>query len=238
MNYLYVGLVSAEIAGPIAASALMRISPWIPSLVGLALPVLSIVFVLVLRDSWQQATSTSPPSDPVREATGGVPALLEAESADSVELFSPTHSSAARQQQRPSQPASMAKTFRRLLQRNTILVAPLFFVLSLRYILLGILVQYASARFGWDIADSGIFQSEVAVVGLVQYALLMPAFSRWLRRVSPGNPEQADIRSANYSILCLFLGSIFIGLSGSGLLLIPGSYLHFREVLDPKGEVG
>ncbi|KAK3358283.1 hypothetical protein B0T24DRAFT_586795 [Lasiosphaeria ovina] len=112
-----------------------------------------------------------------------------------------------------------------LLQKNVMLVMPLFFVLTLRYLLLGILVQYSSARFGWDVVDSGIFQSEVAVIGLVQYVFLLPSFLRYLRSKSLASPDEVELKMVRYSSSFLFIGSACIGICSARWLLMPATLI-------------
>ncbi|KAB5583451.1 major facilitator superfamily domain-containing protein [Coniochaeta sp. 2T2.1] len=213
MYYLYVAFVLAEILGPLAASVLMRVSLWIPCLMGLALLVLSAVVVVLVPESWRSSSHPSLRSSSETashgpeslDATGPRSGVVDADVARTSHTYA----------------AAFQENLRYLRHKNIMLVMPLFFVLTMRYILLGILVQYSSARFGWDIADTGIFQSEVAIVGLVQYLLLLPAFLQYLRSKSLASPVETDLKIVNFSVSCLFIGSVCIGLCHIRWLLVP-----------------
>ncbi|KAI1276953.1 major facilitator superfamily domain-containing protein [Xylaria sp. FL0933] len=213
MSYLYAAFVLAEIIGPFAASASMRISLWIPCLIGLGLLILSIVVVVLIADSSPKKTHSSPYST-AESAPQGIEPL------DTTGLHSGTTSPNTTQISH-GYAAVVNENMGYLLRKNIILVMPQFFVLPLRYILLGILVQYSSARFGWDIADSGVLQSEVAIVGLVQYVFLLPIFVKYLRSKPRANLERVDLEVTSYSISCLCIGSLCIGLCSSRWLLVP-----------------
>ena len=133
---------------------------------------LSIIAVALISESKQVASFSILPN--IAE-----PALNEIEARD-VTRVPPDVTSANPPRTDNAYAAEVPRKVQILLQKNFILVMPLFFVLTIRYILLGILIQYSSARFGWDITESGIFQSEVAIVGFVQYVFLLPALMSYL----------------------------------------------------------
>jgi hypothetical protein len=202
MYYLDVSYTLAEIIGPFAASALMRISLWIPCVIGLALLALSLITVILMPEPWQ---SRSP---------CGVQGIAHLAAPGSEPLGT------TRQH---SETMNTSAT-----QKNIILTMPQFFVVPLKYILLGILVQYSSARFRWELGETGVFRSETAIVELVQYIFLLPVLLRYLRSKSSSSRAQVNLKIVNYSIACLCIGSVCIALCSMRWLLIPGLSFPFN----------
>ncbi|KAK4452014.1 hypothetical protein QBC34DRAFT_456941 [Podospora aff. communis PSN243] len=64
--------------------------------------------------------------------------------------------------------------------RNMRLAVAIFLVGTLRSISLRVLIQYASARFGWKLAATGGLTSEVALVNLFLFFIIMPALIRFI----------------------------------------------------------
>jgi hypothetical protein len=106
--------------------------------------------------------------------------------------------------------------------RNIPLALSVMFVGAFRPASVAILLQYARTRFGWLITDTAFLVSEIAIVNIVLFLLVLPqviawAVSRWHVRA-----QMIDWNIVFSSLLILASGTMLIGVAPSSATLIPG----------------
>ncbi|KAK3191050.1 hypothetical protein K4F52_003000 [Lecanicillium sp. MT-2017a] len=97
--------------------------------------------------------------------------------------------------------------------RNIRFAIPLFLVGTFRNVSLNALLQYVSARFEWALSDTNWLITQVAIVNLALFFVILPtvlyAVNRWLQ---PGH-QVLNLRIAQLSFFILATGSACISFS-------------------------
>lgn len=112
-----------------------------------------------------------------------------------------------------------------LKMRNGLFVLPVFFMVPFRAATLNVLLQYTSVRFHWKISHVGILLSEVALVNIVLFLLLLPSLVTWVKNRYHVAPPIIDLTVARTSAILLSVGAVLLGLSPNVVLMIICTFL-------------
>lgn len=122
---------------------------------------------------------------------------------------------------------SRATSFKQALSNaNVVLALPVFFVGSVRYSVLNLLMQYASIRFGLRISRTALFYTETALANTVLFLFVVPYLTTFLRSKYSLSPQSIDLGFVRISVFLLSFGALCLALSPTGETLL-GSKLFF-----------
>lgn len=114
-----------------------------------------------------------------------------------------------------------ARSFKQALaNRNVLLALPVFFVGSIRYSVLNVLMQYASVRFGFLISRTALFYTENAVANTILFLFIVPRLTMFLRGKYSLAPQVVDLKFVRISLCLLSFGALCLALSPSGNALL------------------
>lgn len=122
--------------------------------------------------------------------------------------------------------SNKATSFRQALtNRNILFALPTFFVGSIRYSVLNLLMQYASVRFGFSISRTALFYTEMALVNMVLFLFVVPRLTTLWRTQYSFDPQRIDLGLVRISVCLLSIGALSLAISPSGEVLL-GSELY------------
>lgn len=95
-------------------------------------------------------------------------------------------------------------------------------LVQLRFLLL----QYASVRFHWSLANTALLGTLRAAVNLVLFLVVLPAVSVFMTDRLHHKPERGDLEVAKYSAILMMVGMFAIGLSPDAVLMVIGLVIY------------
>jgi len=198
--YIFSAFYVAELVASFIATITTDISPWIPC--GLAMG--SVILCLVLL------AVTPDPRKPPHSSISAIPPEPRPEGHTEVSDIDP---------KTPPKHQSVNGLMSALLNRNMLLVIPVFFVGIFRYTTLNVLIQYASIRFGLKISTGATFYTETAILNIALFLFLVPQLTTYFRQEYDIRPEIIDLVLVRTSVVLLALGCLTIGLAQSSAFL-------------------
>lgn len=115
--------------------------------------------------------------------------------------------------------SSMRDVLSTLSNRNVLLVVPVFLVGIFRYTTLGILIQYASLRFGVKISTGATFYTETAIINIFLFLFLIPQLTACIRKRYEVRPQVMDLFLVRTSVTLMCIGCLTIGSAQSSSFL-------------------
>lgn len=197
-------LVSEVVATPISA-ALMSVSPWLPFLIGLGLAFLGTSLGLWVPETLQ------------RKVNEDTEAHVNSSATDD-------HSLPISLLDRLSDMSSGLVKSVKVLGKdvNVILILVVFLVSYLGKQAIMLILQYASKRYNWTIAEASYLLSMRGAVNLLVLLVLLPATSTYLEAGRGLSTKVRDKRLTQASILLLLLGFILIFFAFKPLIIVFG----------------
>ncbi|KAK3938171.1 major facilitator superfamily domain-containing protein, partial [Diplogelasinospora grovesii] len=201
--YLYCIYLATELIAPYMASSTMDASVYLPlalTLACLLISLLALTFIREARDgpkhSEQQSFVSPTPGDAGRDSdafeAGSIPLAIENDG------FVP------------------------LLRTPNVVIALILFISpAFRPTTTHVLLQYMSTRFQWKLSQSTVFISEVAVVNIVLFLLILPRLLPWLETRFKIAREAIDLWVVRASLILLVSGALLLGLAPSVHFIIP-----------------
>ncbi|KAI9037665.1 MFS transporter [Aspergillus affinis] len=189
--YLMSTQLASEVVAPLLGSALMKRSVYMPLLLSFPLQILSIAV------AWGIPNSTRCP----KEGNDG-------EEDDQAE-----HGQATQTESLGTRIESLARFIKD--QMGVILIGVSFLSSMLAGESLDYLVQYASKKFEWTLAEANYLVSFRAIANLVLFLLILPSITRTLTSRHHFSPKDVDLWTSRVSSIFGVLGAILLGLSPS-----------------------
>ena len=106
-----------------------------------------------------------------------------------------------------------------LLDKNTLLIIPVFLVGIFRYTTLNILIQYASVQFGMKISTGATFYTETAIVNIALFLFVVPQSTSYIREKYGIQPQVLDMFLVRCSVCLMCVGCVCIGVTRSSKIL-------------------
>ncbi|CAG8954545.1 hypothetical protein HYFRA_00004460 [Hymenoscyphus fraxineus] len=186
----------------LAHSVLMETNPWLPMFLGLGAMVFSGLTVIILPESLNKIPNRQIATSSLNSA------IIDRDNCEDRSLK--TYSLAA-----------IAQKGRWLVDEyRCVFVSPIVAMLictslmnSLSKHSVDLLLQYASRRYHWTIAQTGLLFPLRAAVQLTVFLLILPSLSYYLTHYMSVNSKLKDLYISRGSVLLLVVGSIGIGLS-------------------------
>ena len=187
----------------------MSINPWLPYLIGLGISIVGTALALCIPETLELSKQN--------EQTDVNQADAISESADE-----PIH--------RPALPSRLLSEFSKLRQSttelsknlNVILILVVFFVSYLGRQALMLILQFASKRYHWSIAEASYLMSLRGSVNLLVLLVLLPATSAFLESRPSFNAATKDKRLTQVSLFLLFCGFLLVFLAFRPVLIFIG----------------
>ncbi|KAH6621598.1 hypothetical protein B0J18DRAFT_458077 [Chaetomium sp. MPI-SDFR-AT-0129] len=110
--------------------------------------------------------------------------------------------------------------------RNMRLAGAIFLVSTFRGISLRALIQYASARFGWNLSRVNGLISEVALVNLLLFFFIMPALIRFIPQRFKPSVQTLNLGIVQVSLALLFTGSLLLAFAPNSAFLIAATMIY------------
>ncbi|KAI1740716.1 major facilitator superfamily domain-containing protein [Xylaria scruposa] len=110
--------------------------------------------------------------------------------------------------------------------RNMRLAAVIFLIGTFRGISLRALIQYTSFRFGWKLSRTNALISEVALVNLFLFFLIMPTTISVVRKYLKPAIQALNLGIVQASLSLLLTGSVLIAFATSSILLISATMVY------------
>lgn len=211
MYYIYSSYLFTEFIAPSIASAAMDKNLWIAFGIGIAFLLLSLATIPLVPETYQRVPTSSASS---RRSTLGTEDHHTPVSDDGRTEDIETN--------RPDDRNGLIALFRK---RNMLLAVPIFVVGVFRPATMNVLLQYVSVRFNWKLSKAALLISEVAAVNIVIFLLALPRLISVLQARYHIHPQVIDLRVLRSSLVLLFLGSFFIGISPNIPALISGKLM-------------
>ncbi|PLB44113.1 MFS general substrate transporter [Aspergillus steynii IBT 23096] len=192
--YLASTQLVSEVIAPLLGSTLMETSVYNPLLLGFPLQILSIAVV------WGIPNSTRFQKDGDEQQTS---------------------QGTSGQESRAENLLSRIKSLARFMQAQTgvILIGVSFLSSMLAGESLDYLVQYASKKFEWSLAEANYLVSFRGINNLVLFLLILPSITRTLTSRHHFSPKDVDLWTSRVSSIFGIVGAIFLGLSPSATTL-------------------
>ncbi|PYH95837.1 MFS transporter, partial [Aspergillus ellipticus CBS 707.79] len=189
-------LVSEILAAPLSAW-MMASSLWMPFMLGLAFEILGMFTVFVIPETRPKSLE-EPVTEPAAEdeTSGSSPC-------SSTSLWSSAIRSACSQ-------ISQLNGF--ICEHpNAIIISFTFLLASFGLEALGFMVQYASKRFSWSMAEASLLISVKGGFNITSYLVILPLASKILARYL--SPVQKDLRITKVSVFVMAVGFGFMSLA-------------------------
>lgn len=195
-------LLGEILATPLSAF-LMSWSPWVPSLLGVAIQSLGLLGTTFLSETNPQKTFHA------EEGEG------EGNQNDATAHFAPAQEPPGR---------LLTTTLRKLWDQtrsftvnarclNLICIVCSFLLASIGRQALQLIIQYASRRFSWSIAGASYLITVKGLINLLTLLVLLPKLSDWLRRHLSFSPVLTDLRVVQWSAWILTLGMALMAIA-------------------------
>ncbi|OJJ45770.1 hypothetical protein ASPZODRAFT_523758 [Penicilliopsis zonata CBS 506.65] len=207
---LFTFVLISEILGMPISAYLMRFTPWLPFNLGLGIAMVSSLFVFcipeTLTDAKEKMRQSSTP------AVNEEDAVLEESSKDATVLQAILHRARRLQE---------ALGF---IWSDAAIVISLFglFISPLVRLMTPVLLQYASKKFDWNLAQASLLLSLRGGFSLGNYVILMPALSSWITTHLRMPAQWKDLRLAQANVLLSIVGLFIVFLAGSPATLMTG----------------
>lgn len=174
---------------------------------------LCIPILLVMPETYSAVKSSSPDL----RAHG----ILDVDSNDDEDGFPPIPP--APSADRVTSVSDVQESFANVLwTRNFIVSLSVLLIGMQRQASLSILLQYAPVRFGLKISTAALFHTEVAIINITLFLLILPPVIRALISRGQLRPQSIDWMIILVSLLILALGAVLIGLAPSVYMLLFG----------------
>ncbi|KAI1768675.1 major facilitator superfamily domain-containing protein [Hypoxylon sp. FL1150] len=206
--YLYSTFLVTELLAPAITSATMDQHILIPFIVGFAFLLFILPVLIIMPETLMVKEIYN------RESRKDTRPLLATETIDARKASDET-----------------VESFKVMLgQRRIIMAMGILFIGALRPAMVSVLFQYAMTRFDWPLSQTAMMVSEIAIVNIVIFLVVLPQLVSWLStRYSVGG------QSINYtivlgSLVILAVGALVIGSATStailhlGLLVFAAGY--------------
>jgi hypothetical protein len=192
---LYCIYLSTELIGPYIASVTMDISPYIP---------LSLTIFCLLTSLLTLAFIGEPNFGDKREVIGRPTSETSAASSEDASNDPGEENNACL--------SGGNHGLRSLLRsRNVLITLAIFIVPAFRPTTTHVLLQYMSSRFHWKLSQSTIFISEIAVINIILYLLVLPRAILWIETRFNTPKEVIDLAVVRLSLLLLVVGALLLG---------------------------
>lgn len=194
-------LISEILASPLSSILMWKSSAWLPSLLGLALEALSIFFVFLLPETRpvpKRYLSESHADDPVNNAGAAVSASLTSKLKATL---------------------SRASSYW-LLSPGILSILATFLFGSIGKQALQLVIQYASVRFDWSIAEATLLITIKGIVTLVVLLFALPQLSKLLDRHMESSKRELIVVQGSACLLTA--GAFTMALSATPPLFIVG----------------
>ncbi|KAH8425107.1 MFS transporter [Aspergillus melleus] len=194
--YLISTQLACEVIAPLLGSSLMKRSVYTPLLLAFPLQIFSIAV------AWGIPNSTRFQKEGDEEDEDG--------QADS------------RQENQTESLASRIRSLARFIKDQTgvILIGVSFLSSMLAGESLDYLVQYASKKFEWSLAEANYLISFRAIANLVLFLLILPSITRTLTSRHRFSPKDVDLWTSRVSSVFGVLGAVLLGVSPSTTTVI------------------
>lgn len=180
-------------------------SPWVPSFLGLSCQIFGLMAAAAISET--RPTSSELPQD--SRADCPEPDDLEVHAKVSVLKYWKEKLKEAIMEYRDKP-----------LSSNIMCILAAFFFSSISKQALQFLVQYASKRFGWTIAQASSLVTVKGVVNLLLLLIIIPQLSSMLSRHL--SPRQKDLRLVQGSIIFLIVGSTIMSFASHPVTFVAG----------------
>jgi hypothetical protein len=191
-------LVGEILATPLAAF-MMSWTPWLPSLVGLGIGMLSLVTASFLPET--KVSKPSKSTAMLSDEDGNETPMSESDLGLGHSPKASDWNDVWRQRWKDAKEHN-------LLTANMVCVASAVLLSSVGTSSIMMATQYASVQFSWSIARASLLKSLKGCVNLVCLLVALPYLSQLLSRRMP--PAVKDLRIAQGSVLCETLGFILM----------------------------
>ncbi|GJP90785.1 hypothetical protein AlacWU_03684 [Aspergillus niger] len=199
-------LLGEILATPLSAF-LMSWSPWVPSLLGVAIQSLGLLGTTFLPETHPQKTFHA------EEGEG------EGNQDDAIAHSAPTRLLTTTLRSLWDQARSFTVNARCL---NLICIVCSFLLASIGRQALQLIIQYASRRFSWSIAGASYLITVKGLINLLTLLVLLPKLSDWLRRHLSFSPVLTDLRVVQWSAWILTLGMALMAIASQPPLFVFG----------------
>jgi hypothetical protein len=106
---------------------------------------------------------------------------------------------------------------------NVLITLVVFIVPAFRPTTTHVLLQYMSSRFHWKLSQSTLFISEIAVINMILYLLVLPRAILWVKSRFKTPQEVIDLAVVRLSLFLLVVGALLLGCAPKALFIIPGT---------------
>lgn len=209
--YLYCTYLVTQLIGPYIASKLMGVSAYLPLGLSIACLASGVVTVLFIDESTGSEPSFKPSSDSLLSATPEqqfAPADLISETNSESEFIAKT---------------ATARELHALLRSwNVLATLSLFIFPAFRPTTTHVLLPYMSVRFGWKLSKATILISEVAIVNIIVFLLILPQSTPWIKRRFGISAEALDLGITRSSLLLLMTGAVLLAFAPNVAAIVFG----------------
>jgi hypothetical protein len=199
--------LSAELVGPIMASALMVKSPWIPILLGAAVLVFGTILINFIPETLNLRANSEAPTP-------------ESRSEISIKLGDSILTPSIKSQLHDSW-KSLAESVTILNSIPVILLLATFVVAPFSGISSDLSVRFVSNRFAWSLSHAGYLLALRALMNIIVMLGLIPGLSSYFMKRLRLSSKDKDLLLAKISIVVLAMGAFIIAASPTiGLTII------------------
>jgi hypothetical protein len=206
--YLYSTYLVCELLAPAIASLTISKNVFIPFGIGITIIMMCIPVLILMPETHQggneSASNLHSTQDNEVTATTVRGIVFQSECQDSL---------------KPK--TSLLAIFR---QGRMLLAFLILYISAWRPGTVSVLLQYTTVRFGWQISQTAMLISEIAIVNIVLFLIILPQLIAWISSRWRIQPQVIDWSIVITSLLLLALGSLLIGVAPSTSILIPGEY--------------
>lgn len=115
-----------------------------------------------------------------------------------------------------------------LRSRNVLIILVIFIAPAFRPTTTHVLLQYMSSRFQWKLSQSTVFISEIAIINIILYLLVLPRVTHWIETRFKIPQEVIDLAVVRGSLLLLVVGALLLSCAAKAIFIIPGP--SFRTI--------
>ncbi|KAK2734064.1 hypothetical protein FQN55_002932 [Onygenales sp. PD_40] len=226
-----VATMGSDFISSVVSSWLMKYNPWIPMFLGWSITLIGILPAVALPETKGAFQTEKEPAHELPELSP-VDNNDDEESAPFHPNGIPPNPSSPAYPDPHTHPTSLSKrlthtlsAFRFVLHSKQLLyLLSSFLVYRLSRGTAWLLIQYISTRYNWTLADANFLISFRSALTILLFLVLLPLASWYLTKHLHMHHRAKDLALAKGSVICLFLGTLGMGLAPS-ISLFMGAFL-------------